>query len=165
MARREHPVTAYARSVNDGTILAGRLVRQAGARHLRDLERLPALRYRFDATRADHAIAFFPKYLRLYDAGERTGEPFRLEPWQQFIVGSLFGWLAPDGFRRFRTAYIEAAKGAGKTPLLAGIGLYGLTCDGEPGAQVFPAAVTREQAHILFDDARTMAAQIGRAHV
>ncbi len=157
MTRPDHPVTTYARAVEAGTIVAGRLVRLACDRHLRDLRELPARGYRFDGARADHAISFFPQYLRLYDAGDRTGEPFRLEPWQQFIVGSLFGWLAPDGFRRFRTAYIEAAKGAGKTPLLAGIGLYMLTCDGEPGAQVFAAAVTREQARILFDDAKTMA--------
>jgi len=156
--KRDHPVTTYASHMKDGTISAGRLVRLACERHLRDLKTLPKRGYRFDEGLADHAIAFFPKYLRLYDAGEKTGEPFRLEPWQQFIVGSLFGWLAPDGYRRFRTAYIEAAKGAGKTPLLAGIGLYGLTCDGEPGAQVFAAAVTREQARILFDDAKTMAA-------
>jgi phage terminase large subunit-like protein len=144
----------YARAVLAGTIIAGRLVRLACERHLRDLQ--DAQGYTFREDLAAHAIGFFPKYLRLAE-GEHAGHPFVLQPWQQFIVGSLFGWVGPDGFRRFRTAYIETGKGNGKTPMLAGVGLYGLTCDGEVGAQIFTAAVMREQAKILFDDANHMA--------
>ena len=61
-----------------------------------------------------------------------------------------------QGFRRFREAYIETAKGSGKTPLGAGIMLYLLVADGERGAQVFLAAVTREQAGIAWRDCRAM---------
>jgi phage terminase large subunit-like protein len=43
-----------------------------------------------------------------------------LQPFQQFIVGSLFGWWTVQGFRRFREAYIETAKGSGKTPSAPG---------------------------------------------
>lgn len=135
-------------------------MRLACQRHLDDLG--PAGQARglaFDDRDADHALDFFPKFLRLSE-GEHADRPFALEPWQAFIVGSLFGWKGRDGFRRFRTAYIETAKGQGKTPLLAGIGLYGITCDREPGAQVFAAAVTREQAGgpaSLFADAKAMA--------
>lgn len=154
---REHVVTAYARAVVAGALVAGRLARLACARHLRDLLALPARGYRFSEERADHAIEFFPTYLRLYDAGEKTGEPFELGPVWQFIIGSLFGWLGPDGMRRFRTGYIEMAKGNTKTAVLSGLGLYGITCDAEAGAQVLAAAVTREQARILFDDAKNMA--------
>ncbi len=134
-------------------------MRLACERHLRDLVELPAEGYVFSEARADHAIKFYPTFLRLYDAGDRTGQPFELELWQKFIIGSLFGWIDADGARRFRTAYIEAGKGNGKTPLLGGIGLYGLACDNEPGAQVYAAAVTREQAHGMFDDAYNMASE------
>jgi phage terminase large subunit-like protein len=79
-----------------------------------------------------------------------------LQPSQAFIVGSLFGWKAPDGYRRFRTAYIEEGKGNGKSPLAAGVGLYMLTADKEPGAEIYAAATTREQAKILFRDAVNM---------
>ena len=51
--------------------------------------------------------------------------PFLLQPQQDFLVGSIFGWIGADGWRRFREAYIETGKGSGKTPLLAGIGLGG----------------------------------------
>jgi phage terminase large subunit-like protein len=45
---------------------------------------------------------------------------------------------------------------SGKSPMLAGIGLYGLAFDDEPGAEVYAAAATRDQASIMFRDARNM---------
>ncbi len=100
-----------------GRVVAGRAVRLACARHLRDLDEGPARGLRWDRDAAQHALDFFPRFLRLAE-GEHAGKPFTLQPWQQFIVGSLFGWKAPDGFRRFRTAYIEVGKGSGKAVAL-----------------------------------------------
>src|SRR5690606_35672004 len=71
-------------------------------------------------------------------------------------MGSIFGWLRLDGTRRFRRAYIEQGKGNGKSPMAGGIGLYGLTADGEAGAQIYAAAAKKEQAGILFQDACKM---------
>jgi phage terminase large subunit-like protein len=158
-AARRHPeddpVTAYAEAVTAGRIVAGRAVRLACARHVRDLTEGRARGLRFDTSLSEHAITFYAGFLCLAE-GEHAGQPFELQAWQQFIVGSLFGWLGSDGYRRFRTAYIEAGKGNGKTPLVAGMGLYGLVADEEPGAQIFAAAVSRDQAKILFEDARRM---------
>jgi phage terminase large subunit-like protein len=149
-------VTAYARAVTAGKILAGRPVRLACTRHLTDLKRGHERGLWFDDKAAAHVLDFFPRFLRLAE-GAFAGEPFRLEPWQQFIVGSLFGWKGKDGHRRFRTAYIEVGKGNGKSPLAAGVGLYGLQCDDEASAEIYSAAVTRDQAAILFTDAKKMA--------
>ena len=113
--------------------------------------------------RALEAIQFFPDVLCLPDRSggdvtPETGEPkpFVLEPWQQFVVGSMFGWFTTPGFRRFREAYIETAKGSGKTPLGAGMMLYLLVADGERGAQIFLAAVKREQADVAWRDVLAM---------
>src|SRR5436309_14812626 len=97
------PVARYARKVLAGTILAGRPVRLACARHLLDLEEGRTRGVRFDAKAATRVIEFFG-FLRLAE-GEHAGKPFDLEPFEEFIVGSLFGWKGPDGYRRFRTAY------------------------------------------------------------
>lgn len=150
------PTTHYARAVVGGKVVAGHLVRLAAERHLRDLKDGQARGLSFDLEAAARAIQFFG-FLRLAE-GEFAGRPFILQPWQQFIVGSLFGWKGPDGYRRFAHGYIECGKGNGKTPLLAGIGLYGLVADGEPGAEIYSAAVTRDQAGILFADAKKMVA-------
>lgn len=133
-------------------------MRDACARHLRDIEEGPKRGLRFSIAAADHALRFFPDILRL-NGGQFEGKPFELSPAQVFIVGSLFGWLREDNTRRFRLAYIEMGKGNGKSPLVAGIGLYGLVADNEPRAEVYAAATKRDQAMILFRDAVAMVEQ------
>lgn len=151
----EDPTTDYARAVVAGEIVAGKLVRLACARHLRDLERGGERGLYFDLVAARRAFRFFR--LLCHTDGQFAGKPFALHPYQQFIIGSLFGWKKANGARRFLVAYIEIGKGNGKTPLAAGVGLYGLLADNEPGAQIFSAAVTRDQAMLSFIDAENMA--------
>ena len=130
--------TTYAEDVIAGETVAGRLVRLACERHLRDLDQAEDRGLVWDVAAADRALEFI-SFLALFE-GKHAGQPFILEPWQAFIVGSIFGWKRPNGFRRFRTAYIEAGKGQGKTPMLAAIGLYGLVADGEAGAECVSSA-------------------------
>lgn len=81
-----------------------------------------------------------------------------LLPWQKFILSQVFGWKRrEDNTRRFRFVYIEVPRKNGKTTLLAGIGLYMLVADGEPGAEVYSAATTRVQAKEIWDEAAAMA--------
>ena len=150
-------VTDYAEAVLAAEVVANRLVRLACERHLRDLEEGHARGLRFDPARAGRAIRFF-SFLSLAE-GEFAGRPFHLRPWQAFIVGSVFGWYVADDegeVRRFRNAYVETGKGSGKTPMAAGIGLYGLVADGEAAAEIYSAAAVRDQAAILWLDARRM---------
>lgn len=142
------PVEAYAESVISGKVVAGRLVRLACARHLKDLNDGPKRGLKFNHDKAQRIIRFFG-YLKLPEGDK----PFNLQPWQAFIEGNLFGWEGPDGYRRFRTAYVEGGKGCGKTPIAAGTGLYGLSGDGEPSAEVYTAGVTRDQGAYLLRDA------------
>ncbi len=155
------PVTAYATDVVAGKVVACRLVTRACRRHLDDVSKGPARGLVWKPEHAQLAIDFFPEVLCLPDEtedGEIAGEgkPFVLTPSQQFIVGSLFGWYTAEGNRRFRVAYIETGKGSGKTPLGAGLMLYMLVADGERGAQVYAAAVTKDQAKLAFTDAENM---------
>lgn len=149
-----HPTTQYAKDVTKGKIIANKWVRLACQRHLNDLKDGKSRGLVFNQNWADHIIDFFEKFLVFYE-GAFDGQPFTLTPHQKFILGSIFGWEKADGYRRFKIAYIEEAKGQGKSPLAGGIGLYGLAFDNEPGAEIYSAAVTREQAGILFRDART----------
>ncbi|WP_429295379.1 terminase large subunit [Paraburkholderia atlantica] len=135
-------------------------MRNTCRRHLEDLRDGHARGLTWDVQAARRAISFFPDVLRL-NGGEFEGLPFVLLPWQQFIVGSLFGWKRRDDTRRFREAYVEAAKGSGKSPLAAGIGLYMLVADGEARAEVYAAATRRDQAMVLFRDAVAMVQQSG----
>jgi phage terminase large subunit-like protein len=152
------PATAYAQAVASGGILAGPPVRAACARHLRDLESAGGRGLVWDTTAAAKACGFFRDVLCL-NGGQFEGKPFVLQAWQEFVIGSLFGWKRGDGTRRFRMAYIEAAKGSGKSPLAAGIGLWMLCADGEARAECYAAAVKQDQAKVLFRDAVAMVEQ------
>ena len=154
MARPLDPVTAYADTVVRGKVPAGALVRLACERHLTDLKAGPTRGLRWDAGAAERAISFF-WYLR-HSKGEWAGTRFELQPWQQFIIGSLFGWKRGDGFRRFRTAYDEVARKNGKSTMAAGIGLLCFAVDNEPGAEVYTAATKRDQARIIHSEAVRM---------
>lgn len=148
-------VTTWARAVVAGQVIAGPGVRAAAARHLRDLETAAQRGLHWDLAAAVDGIAFREEVLCL-NGGAFEGKPFKQLGWQAFIVGSIHGWKRADGTRRFRVAYVETAKGSGKSPLAASFGLHGLTADGEARAEVYAAATKRDQAMILFRDAVAM---------
>ena len=155
MSSSDDRATAYARSVVEGESPAGPLVLGACRRHLDDMERAVERGLYFDVDEANRALRFFETVLKL-NGGDFEGAPFNLLPWQAFIVASLYGWKGEDGYRRFRVAYVETGKGSGKSPLAAGIGMYGLVADNEPRAEIFAAASKRDQAMVLFRDAVAM---------
>lgn len=154
----DDPATAWAKDVRDGMVVAGPHVRNACRRHLKDRDEAFKRGLHFDVKKAQWAIDFFEVVLRLA-GGQFEGLAFKLHPSQQFIVGSIFGWLRADGTRRFRRAYVEQAKGSGKSPLAAGIGHYCMMADGEPRAEIYAAAANTAQAHVLFRDAVAMREQ------
>ena len=129
-------------------------VQQACQRHVEDLRDGEARGLRFDRDAAEHVLKFFT--ILKHSKGEWAGKPIVLEPWQQFMLWVLFGWRRADGTRRFRTAYIEVARKNGKSTMGAGIGLYLLAADGEPGAEIYSAATKRDQARITHLEAVRM---------
>lgn len=152
----------YAPAVVDGDILAGTYHRLACARHLRDLARqaTPGFPYRFDPVRADRFVRF-AQMLSHYK-GEWAGSSIILEPVQVFRLGSLFGWVHVEtGLRRFRTAYNELPRKQGKSLEAAIVALYTTFFDGEPGAEGYTIATKRDQAKIVFSDAKRLVQSSG----
>ncbi|MFK0090656.1 terminase large subunit [Pseudomonas sp. NPDC090755] len=154
----DDPATQYAQEVHSGQRIAGPDIRNACARHLKDLKEGHKRGLVWDLDDANKAIRFYRTVLKL-NGGEFEGLPFELLPWQKFIVGSIFGWKAADGYRRFRVVYVESGKGSGKSPLAAGVGLKGLVSDNEARAEIYAAATKKDQAMILFRDAVAMVQQ------
>lgn len=147
----------YMRGVLDGSVPACSFVKQAVQRQLNDLRRWgpEGGDYYFDEKEASRPCWFIENLT--HTKGELAGRAIHLEPWQCFLLTTLFGWKAKAGNRRFRSAYVEVSRGNGKSTLLSGIGLFCLCADHEPGAEVYSFATTREQAKIVFGDAQTMA--------
>ena len=107
-------VAGYMRDISTGAIPSCRYIKLAVKRHLSDLVNAQDRGYYFDENAGQHIIDFF-KFLK-HSKGEWAGEVITLEPWQQFQLWVLFGWLrASDGMRRYRIAYEEVARKNGKT--------------------------------------------------
>lgn len=142
----------YIDGVMSGRIKEGKLMRLAVERHVADLGRQMETGLTFDE-RAGQRVVRFIERLK-HTKGKWAGRPLKLEGWQKFIVESIFGWIRPDGTRRYRRAYVEVARKNGKTTLASGISLYMLVADKEPRAEVYSVAAVRDQAKICFNDAK-----------
>lgn len=148
--------TRYAEGVVSGIIPACKFVRQACQRQLDDLTN-PPTGFHFSEEHANRICQFVELCPHIKGPLAREGKSLKLEPWQIFILVTVFGWVDGRGSRRFRRVYIEVPRGNGKSALSSTIGLYMLALDGEQGAEVYSAATTRDQARIVFADAQSMA--------
>lgn len=112
---------------------------------------------RFDLARADRVRQFCAKFLR-HSKGEWAGKPVEFLDWQwDRVIAPAFGWIMPDGTRRFRRVGLGVPKKNGKSTMLSALALYYLLADHEPGAEIYSAASDREQARIIYNEAANMA--------
>jgi len=152
--RSDHPVESYGRRVLTGELVACKWIKLFCQRHFTDLDTGTARGLVFDVAAGERVLKFFT--LLKHSKGEWSRQAFKLEPWQQFYLFVLFGWLQADGRRRFRVAYTSVARKNGKSTLAAGIGLYLFLGDQEPGAEIYAAATKKDQAKIVWDEAVRM---------
>lgn len=111
----------------------------------------------FDEEAAHAPIEFIEKFCVQFQ-GESAGQPLFLFDWQkEDFISPLYGWMREDGTRRYRRTYLSVGKKNGKSTLCSGLELYGLVADGEPGAQIYSVATSREQAKTVHDEAANMA--------
>jgi phage terminase large subunit-like protein len=109
----------------------------------------------FSVEHADRVCKFITTFCHL-SQGKWAGQRLILMPWQEQFLRKLFGWRAPNGLRRFRRAFLLAAKKSGKSPLVSAIGLYLLVGDGEAAPEIYVCACDRDQAGIIFTEAARM---------
>lgn len=148
----------YEEDVLSGKIPACTYVKQAIRRQRDDLKRWSKADspFYFDKEEGNRVCRFI-EYLP-HTKGALRGQKIQLEPWQCWILTTIFGWRRrSDNRRRFGRVYIEVPRGNGKSSLSSGVALYCLLADREPGAEVYSFATTRDQAGIVFGDAKQMA--------
>jgi phage terminase large subunit-like protein len=146
----------YIADVLAGKIPACQWVRMACERQKRDLAR-KRFAYRFDDEKAEDICWFIENLYHVKGEWAKQRLAIDLEPWQAFVLTTTFGWVhKKTGLRRFRTVYLEVPRKNSKSTIASGVGLYMLGKDGEAGAEVYSAAVTRDQAKIVWQDAKSM---------
>jgi phage terminase large subunit-like protein len=151
----------YANQTVAGGIPACKWAKLACQRQIDDLAREKSDKnwpFWFDSDAANTVCDFIEHFSHVHGVWARKQMRLRLEPFQIFIVSTVFGWKKREQkTRRFRVAYIEIPRKNAKSTLTSAVGLYLLAADREPGAHVVSAAVTRTQAKIVFADAQLMA--------
>ena len=151
-------IAQYNDLLQRGVIPAGRRVKNVYAR-LADESAAQGGRYVFDEKRATRPITFIERFCR-HSKGEWAGKPVALELFQKAFIQALFGFVdASTGLRRYREAFFLCGRKNGKTTLLAGLSLYMLTADGEPGAEIYSTATKYAQSRLLFDECLNMVKQ------
>jgi len=155
--------------VLDGRVVACKWVKLACARNRRDLDRqqTAGFPYRFDPDRARRICQMAemlphvkgPKAVIVGkdEQGRDVWASISLEPWQCWLLTTIFGWVKPDGLRRFRIAFTLVPRKNAKSTIAAVVMLYLLVADGESGAECYSAATSRDQAKVIAEIAWEMA--------
>jgi len=152
----------YAEQVVAGQIPAAEPLKLACRRQLADLERWRGADQpnHFDERKAARICTFVEAMPHIKGKWARHGRGLiELQPWQSFILTTIFGWLRADGTRRFRQVYIEVPRKNAKSTITSAVALFMLALDGEEGAEIYSAATTRDQAAIVFRDSMAMVAK------
>ncbi|GMB01064.1 terminase large subunit [Pelosinus sp. IPA-1] len=116
----------------------------------------PVSEWEYNPKKANHAIEFVENYCK-HSKGKMGGKPFLLELWQKALVAATFGFVHKiDGTRKFQEVILIVARKNGKSTLAAAIGLYMQIADSEPGAEVYACATKKDQAKIIWLEAKRM---------
>ncbi len=114
-------------------------------------------RYIFDEAKAIRPIQFIEKFCKHSKGRKFAGRPVKLELWQKAFISAIFGFVDEEtGFRKYKKVLLFIARKNGKSTLAAAIGLYMLTSDGEAGAECYSIATKKDQAKIVWEEAKRM---------
>lgn len=149
----ENPILAYWAGISSGEIAAGAKIRRLYQKLAWDVEH-PG-EWFYSQKRAEHVIGFIERYCR-HSKGRLGGQPVRLELWEKAMLAAAFGFIDEDGIRKYREIIFIVGKKNGKSTLAAAIGNYMLFADGEAGPEVYAVATKKDQAKIIWEEARRM---------
>ena len=148
----------YPQDVVDGKYVVGKYIRLACERHLSDMSKKTSddFPFYFDDEEAQRILDWFFKCIK-HTRGSLAGKPMILEPWQQWILISIYGWRREaSAAKRFRHVDIFVARKNNKSTLSSGIALYHLLVEKVEGGQCFSIATDNAQARICWNDAAQM---------
>lgn len=111
--------------------------------------------YSFDEKKSLRAIHFIEKYCK-QSKGKWSGKALKLELFQKAMLQATFGFVDEKGLRKYKKVIFFVARKNGKSVLDSAIATYMLTKDGEGGAEIYSIATKKEQAKIVWDEAKHM---------
>ena len=149
-----NPIREYYKAILDGEVVSNK-VRRVYKKLVDDLDNKDS-EWEYSPKKANHAIEFIENFCK-HSKGKMGGKPFILELWQKAMVAALFGFVHKiDEVRKYREFVLIVARKNGKSALGSAIALYMLMADGEFGPEVVSAATKKDQAKIIWSEAKRM---------
>ncbi|TYP67686.1 terminase large subunit [Paenibacillus methanolicus] len=150
-----NPILDYWGQIERGEVTVGNKVRRIYRKLAADVYDQDS-EYEYSPSHANHAIEFIENYCK-HSKGKWGGKPIDLELWQQAFLAATFGFIHKiDGTRKHREVLLVVARKNGKSTIASGIGLYLMICDQEPGAEVYACATKKDQAKLVWLEAKRM---------
>lgn len=110
----------------------------------------------YDERAATKPIDWIESFCRL-PSGPKAGQRVELLPWvKEDLVLPLYGWLRPNGLRRYKKNLTSIAKKNTKSTTCSALALYSIAGDSERGAYVYLTAVDKKQTKQVFHPAAEM---------
>ena len=149
-----NPILEYWEAIESGREVVGVKVRKTYQKLVQDLSDSSSP-YFYSPKRANHVIEFFENYCH-HSKGAVGGKRVILELWEKALLAAIFGFIDIEGNRKYREAILIVGKKNGKSLLGSGVGLYLLVGDGEAGPEVYAVATKKDQAKIIWTEAKRM---------
>lgn len=151
-------IEQYYNAICSGACIVSKRVKKIYTQLVDDIKN-PKNGYIFDENRATKPIRFVEQFCK-HSKGEWAGKPVKLELFQKAFISALFGFIHEEtGLRKYRETLFMVGRKNGKSTMLAGIALYMMIADNEPGAEVYSTATKKDQARIIFDETHNMVKQ------
>lgn len=145
----------YAERVVSGEIVACIYIKAACERYLREVVPGYSSNFHFDADKAEKFLRLVQRFEHV--KGKWDSKEIIYEDWQCWVWANIMGFQSNiTGFRRFRTAHVEVARGNAKSAMASQAVLYFLALDDPQGNEISTVATKKEQARIVLDSARAM---------
>lgn len=152
------PIMEYYSQIKDGKVTVSRKVQRIYQKLAEDLSGstgADGTMYHYSPSRANHILEFAENYCR-HSKGRLGGQLVVLELWEKAMLAAMFGFIDDEGRRRYREVVLIVAKKNGKSLISSIVGLYLQVGDGEPGAEVYAVATKKDQAKIIWGEAKRM---------
>ena len=149
-----NPIREYWEEIQSGKTRVSQKVYKTYRNVIREMDRTDSP-YFYDPRRANHIIEFFENYLH-HSKGKCGGQLVKLELWEKAMLAIAYGFVDIEGYRKYRETLLIVGKKNGKSLLASGVGLYMLHADGEPGPEIYAVATKRDQAKIIWAEAKRM---------
>ncbi|WP_416808706.1 terminase large subunit [Bacillus thuringiensis] len=150
-----NPILEYWYKIKTKQVIVSDKVRRVYKKIVTDLSSTKS-EWEYNAKRANHAIEFVENFCK-HSKGKMGGKPFLLELWQKAMTAALFGFVHKiDGTRKYREFMLIVARKNGKSAWGSAIALYLMVADNEPGPEIVSAATKKDQAKIIWSEAKRM---------